>query len=58
MYQNEHMDISSADAPNPPTDGGTPQEHPQTFQQKENAHITYWYPWNIPMHREPTTEWG
>ena len=45
-------DISSADAPQ------LIGKHPQTLQQKRNAHITYWYLWNIPMHREPMTECG
>ena len=34
----------------PPTDGGNT---PKPLLTEGNAHITYWYPRNIPMHREP-----
>ena len=41
--------------PKPPNVGGNT---PKPFNRRENAHITFWYPWNILMHREPTTECG
>ena len=55
MYKNEHMDISSADAPQTPTWW---ENNPNPQQKGKMAHMIYRYPWNIPMHREPTTECG